>query len=219
MVTAKTLALLPDVEFLCRLTQALAMLEAILCPRLDLRYYAFNSKWGDRQMMASMNNGGSDESFILFNPAGAIIKGFDHESEMSPYASEEMTLWLGLLDHIPREFQEFLSEPAFKVEDTTFYCWRRYIDRYWQTGHINYPGGDEEADGSGWMLSSLDGNPVTYQQWAEDYHGRKVNLELVRSIYQHQPLTEEIVQGLNGQLWLSDLARDVEEIGYPLDAI
>jgi hypothetical protein len=216
MVTARTLALLPDIESLCKLTQSLAMLEAILCPRFDLRYYAFNSKWDVGQMMASMNNGGGDEYFILFNQAGAIIKGFDHESEMSPYASESMTLWLGLLDHIPEEFQAFLSELAFKVEDTTFCCWRRYIDRDWQTGHINYPSGNEGADGSNWMLSNLDGNPVTYQEWAEDYHGRKIDLELVRRLYQHQSLTAEIVQGLNEELLLSDLVRDVEEIGYPL---
>jgi hypothetical protein len=60
------------------------MLEAIMSPDWEYRYYSFDSKWGLDEMMASMRNGQGDDFFILFNNNGAIIKGFDHESTMSP---------------------------------------------------------------------------------------------------------------------------------------
>ena len=70
--------------------------------------------------MASMRNGSGDEYSILFNSQGAIIKGFAHESSMSPWATESEQVCRGVLDEVPSEFQEFLTEPAFSIDDTTF---------------------------------------------------------------------------------------------------
>ena len=155
----------------------------------------------------------------MFDRAGAIIKGFDRESAMSPHAHDGVTLWKSILDNVPEEFHAFLNEPAFKIEDTTFCVWRRSTDTHWQVGNIDYPDSDEDADGSGWMLAILDGNPATYQEWSQDYHGRVVDIEIVRMVYERQPLTEEMVQSLNGELSLTEIARDIEEIGYPCGAI
>src|SRR5262245_65269722 len=77
-------------------------------------------------MMASMRNGQGDDFFILFNNSGAIIKGFDHESPMSPYAHKPKRVWPGVLDDVPDVFRSFLDEPAFTIEDTTF-CKRKII--------------------------------------------------------------------------------------------
>ena len=77
MVTKATLESLPDIEGLRRLSQSLAMLDAIMSPEWDYRYYSFNSKWAENEMMASMRNGQGEEYFILFDSHGAIMKGFD----------------------------------------------------------------------------------------------------------------------------------------------
>lgn len=79
MVLQQTLAKLPDVETLRRLCQSLPPLDATLCPEHEYRYSLFNSKWSADVMLASMQNGAGDEYFILFNPAGAILRGYDHE--------------------------------------------------------------------------------------------------------------------------------------------
>ena len=56
---------LPDVPNLVRITKAIAMLDAIICPeRLD-RYYSFNAKWSPGEQMASMRNGSGDGYFAL----------------------------------------------------------------------------------------------------------------------------------------------------------
>src|SRR5437867_3802029 len=128
MVSQKRLAALPGIESLKRLSQSLAMLDAIMSPEWEYRYYSFNSKWGEAEMMASLRNGSGDEYFILFNPHGAITKGFAHESPMSPYATQSGKPWSGVLDDVPDEFKAFLSEPAFSIDDATFCIWRKYTD-------------------------------------------------------------------------------------------
>lgn len=184
----------------------------------EYRYYSFNSKWGEGEMMASMRNGSGDEYFIVFNAQGAIIKGFAHESSMSPWASDSKQVWPGVLDEVPSEFREFLSQPAFPITDTTFCIWRRAEDESWQTGHIHYPE-DEDSDGSEELLSVLDGDPKTYQKFAEEYYERAVDLSSVTAIYQHQPLTLEIIKKLNPDISLKTLSSDIAEIGYPRAAI
>jgi hypothetical protein len=59
------------------LSKALAMLDAILSPEWEYRYYSCNGKWAPGETMASMRNGSGDGYFILFNGHGAAIKGFD----------------------------------------------------------------------------------------------------------------------------------------------
>jgi hypothetical protein len=218
MVSEKRLVTLPDIQALKKLSQSLAMLDAIMSPEWEARYYSFNSKWGEGEMMASMRNGSGDEYFILFNPRGSIMKGFAHESPMSPYANESGKPWAGVLDGVPDEFKDFLSEPAFSIEDTTFCIWRKYTDSSWQVGSIDYPEGDD-PDGSEDLLSILDGQPSTYKEFAEEYYEREVELSAVEHIYQHRTLTSEIVAALNADIALGELKSDIEEIGYPNGAI
>lgn len=218
MVSERTLAAIPDVVSLRRLTQSLAMLEAILCPPPDLRYYAFDSRRGDGEMLASMDNGAGDHYFILFSASGAVIKGFDHESVMSPHAGDGVTLWRGVLDEVPQGLRSLLSESAFMIEDTTFCIWRCRADAGWRAGRIDYPGGDADADGSGWMLPVSKTDAESYREWARGYHGAAVDGAAVSAIYEHQPLTEAVVKNLNASLSLADVAADVEAIGYPRGA-
>jgi len=95
------------------------MLDAILSPEWEYRSHSFNSKWAPGEEMASMRDGSGDGYFILFTEAGAILTGFSHESQV----------WQGLLeqgrppsifDGIPDEFESFLTEPAFSIDDSTF---------------------------------------------------------------------------------------------------
>jgi hypothetical protein len=116
---------------------------------------------------------------------------------------------------VPKKaFAGFLKESAFSMEDTTFCLWRQPADDHWNVGEIEYPPGDD-PDGSAALLSILDGRAKTYRQWAEDYYERAVAPEHIRAVYRHRPLTEQLVQGLNPEIKLADLAADVLEIGYP----
>jgi len=218
MVTKNRLATIPNVETLKKLCQSLATLDAIISPEWDYRYYSFNSKWAEGEMMASMRNGSGDEYFILFNSQGAIMKGFGHESSMSPWATESGQVWPGVLDEVPGEFQEFLTEPAFSMGETTFCIWRRKVDPSWQVGEIEYPEG-YDPDGSEDLLFILDGEPSTYREFAEQYYERPVDLSAVIHVYEQKPLTTEILEVLNAEVSREDLKSDLAQIGYPNGAI
>ena len=151
------------------------MLDAILSPEWHYRYHSFNTHWSDGEQMGSMRNGTGDDFFALFNDKGCFLKGFAHETPMSPYGQHPIQVWPGILNSVPAEFTTCLKEPAFKIEDTTFCVWRRYTDGSWQRGAVEFPAG-ADPDGSEYLLSALDGQPTSYKAWAEDYYERPVSL-------------------------------------------
>src|SRR5690349_3975316 len=65
MISTRDLSRLPDVDALRRLLQNMAMLDAILSPEWEYRYYSFNSKWARGEQMGSMRDGCGDDFFAL----------------------------------------------------------------------------------------------------------------------------------------------------------
>lgn len=219
MISTRDLSKLPDIDGLRRLLQSLAMLDAILQPEWEYRWYSFNSKWSRRrrgEQMGSMRTGSGDEFSAHFTKAGCWFKGFDHEAPMSPYREQPPKLWPGVLDSVPKVFAQSISEPAFEATTATTFCiWRQFSDTEWQVGEIEFPKGHKDPDGSEWMLSALDGRPASYQEHAGQIGERELRLDAIRHVYEHKPLTPEIVEELNPAIVLSDLEDDIAEIGYP----
>jgi hypothetical protein len=214
-ISTRDLSGLPGILTLEKLAQSLAMLDAVMSPDWEYRYFSFNGRWdlapGER--MASMRNGSGDEYFLLFTGAGAILKGFDHESPMSPWNHPQNAVWPGVLDHVPEPFSAFLDEPAFNLKETTFCLWRTASDSLWRCGPILFPEG-EDPDGSEGLLWALDGNPITYAKFVQEYFECTPVLEAIERIYRHQPLTTELVAALNPEKDFAESLRDAEEIGY-----
>jgi hypothetical protein len=188
----------------------MAMLDAILCPEWEFRYYSFNAAWADGEQMGSMRNGSGEDFFAQFSSVGCWLKGFAHECLLSSTRP-----WPGVLDAVPEEFAACLEEPAFSVEDVTFCIWRRYADQAWQVGPVPFPVDNADADGSEFLLSPLDGRPETYRVWAAEYYSRDVELAAVEHVYRHKPLNPDVVARLNPEASLGELAMDISEIGYP----
>jgi hypothetical protein len=154
---------LPDVPNLLRISKAIAMLDAILCPDWQYRFYSFNSKWAAGEQMASMRDGCGDSYFVLFNSHGAILKGYAHESEAAQFAVEQGNPLAGMFDGVPDEFARFLKEPAFSINDTTFSFWRTNSDSEWRTGSVHCPK-TTDPSGASQLLTVLDGDPEFYVQ-------------------------------------------------------
>jgi hypothetical protein len=211
---------LPDIPVVRDRSRSLAMLDAILMPKWEYRCYSFDAHWGPGQQRASMRAGTGDEYAIVFSPVGALVRVFDHESPMSPWALKPSRPWPGVLDSVPAVFQARMQEPAFVSEGSfsvTACLWRQTADDRWHTGAIDFPAGYDDPDGSGWLLELLlDGSPEAYHRFAVHYYEpRPVDLAAVREIYALRPLTQELVTTLNRSLALKDLAADIAEIGYP----
>lgn len=57
---------LPSIDEVKRRSQALALLDAILMPQWEFRYFSFNCNWdgSGNEMMASMKDGSGGEYFL-----------------------------------------------------------------------------------------------------------------------------------------------------------
>ena len=214
---------LPGIGVLRDHCRGLAMLEAVLSPEWADRYYSFDCGWSDDEEMASMRDGQGDDWFLVFSPDGAYLRGFAHESPMSPYARHtEPRPWPGVLDEVPEVFRRHLEEPAFADEDgrplATACLWRKTGDTAWRAGEVDFPAeADEPADGADDLFELLvDRSAEAYRDWAEEYYEVRVDLEAVRHVLALRPLTDEVVAALNADVTLPGLAGEIAEIGYPV---
>lgn len=197
-------ALLPSIPTLRRTAQSLAMLDAILCPEWEDRYYSFNAAWGTKEQMASMRNGCGDDWFLLFDPAGAALKGYAHELEMDEaYAAK-------IQSEVPPEFASFLNEPSFCMTHATFCYWRRNNDLEWS--QVNSGISDTIAEE---MLDLLISGPSAYQEWIQEYLEKDISLDGIVAIFNHSPLHEDLVKSLNPEADMGAVLKEAAEIGYP----
>lgn len=166
-------------------------------------------------MMASMTDGCGDNFFVLFNTHGAIAKGFDHESFMSPWGRSDQSLWPGMFKDVPSEFAQFMTEPAFDIPNTTFCIWRKHGDDAWRTGVTEFPDNEDGGDGSEELLSIFVGGPEAYAEFARTYYEKELPIDSVDRVYRHEKLTDELIRRLNPTSSVSDLEKELPEIGYP----
>jgi hypothetical protein len=207
MISTTNLAVLPNKLHLRQICKALSVLDAIISPEWEYRYYSYQSKWSDNEEFCEMRNGQGDHMLILFRDEGCVINGMTHEY----YPKDKSKLTKGL----PEVFKEFIfGEPVNSI-GTTFCLWT-FGNSKWMIGDLeNFEDGSEE------MLEIFDGDPQTYINWATDYYedGFVVNehtYKVVSDIYQGNVLTKEMVLSLVTKLedW-DKLKEDLKEIDFP----
>jgi hypothetical protein len=210
MTSTRDLHALPDIASLRRLTRSLAMLDAIMSPEWEARYYSFDAHWGEGELMASMRNGQGDHWFALFTRGGVVLLGLDHESPM--FRPDDP--WPGILNAVPPELAAAVSEPAFDARNCTFCIWRRSDGSSWEIGPVEFSDG-ADPDGSAQLLHLLDGRPESYRAFAAEYYEVELPLDAVAAVYRHEPLTASLLGRLNPNVTLDELGDDIAEIGYP----
>ncbi|MGW1059133.1 hypothetical protein [Micromonospora rubida] len=208
---------LPDPATLRDRCRALAVLDAALVSSPPFTY-RFDGRWGPGQELASMDNGAGDQWSIVFAAAGVFVRGFDHESPLSPADNDSGELWPGLVDTVPEAFAAYLREPAFSLDGTlaaTVCLWREIGDDRWRHGDVVPPAdGDDGADFLFGLLT--DGTPEAYQDWAEGYYGRPVDLDAVREVFALRPVTPDLLRRLGARQPPEELAGELARIGYPM---
>ncbi|MFD5824155.1 hypothetical protein [Lentzea sp. NPDC060358] len=207
---------IPELRALCR---ALAALDVVLDPGSEQRHHLYDTAWAPGQEHASKYDGAGNDYSVVFGAAGAYVRGFDHESPMSPYATDDGEPWPGVLDSVPEVFREHVEEPAFSDEsgtpNVTVCLWREHGDTAWRHGDVAVPAGG--GDGAGWLFALLtDHGPEAFRDWAQDYYEQPVDLEAVRHVYAGKPLTEAVVTALNPATTLAAVAGEVAGTGYPV---
>jgi hypothetical protein len=201
----------PDPRNLGNRAMALAMLDAIICPESEYRYFNFDAAWGDDEQVASMRNGEGDHWFMHLSDSGAAIKGY--VKELPPGTAREMARQVQR--GVPAEFGAFLHEPAFEMSDVSYCYWRRSDDRAWSKVAHPDAGLENWTDGSADYLSILLAPAACYYDYATDYFECEPPLASIEHIYAHGALTAAIVKSLNPQLSLAEAQASAAAIGYP----
>ncbi|MNI41598.1 hypothetical protein D3C73_958550 [compost metagenome] len=201
---------LPEPEKLKKLMKIHALLNIVLCRDEWIRYHSFVPEWKDQISMAQIDNGSGDHLFILFAPQGTIIKGFDHESELSPYARDEHEIWPGIYEGVPKILFSLLEDEAIENEDVTFCIWREISDLEWQKGKVEIPVG--ENDGSEFLLGTIFQTPEAFVEFAKGYFDLTLSIDIVANIYNGIPITAEMIQMLNPDCDVKEVLQEIESL-------
>ena len=216
---------LPEVDVVRAVSKSLAVLDLIMEPAWDMRHYSYNRTWGEAAELGSMRNGSGDEYSIVFLPGGAAyVRGFDHESPMSPWGpGNDGELHPGLVDGIPAQFLPWVAEPAFAVDDVcdmTVCLWTvSGVAGSWEHGDVPAPGTHDDPSGAAWLFSLVTRpEPGQYVDFARDYYEEDVDAGAVADLYAHRPLDAGLIARINPERSLAEMIEELDEIGYPVAA-
>jgi len=143
------------------------------------------------------------------------MKGFAHESVMSPYRTKPPSHWPGLLSSVPAAFESSLKEPAFDIPATTFVVWRLAVDPVWHTDEIEFPN-HEYGDGSQELLPRITMPAPEFAEWLGENYEAAVDADIVNHVFENRPFTDAQLRALNPSAAIAVLRHAVQETGYSL---
>lgn len=213
--STRRLDLLPTEDRLLRACRALAMVEAGLNDNPVTRWHMVASNEA-QECICRVSDGSGNEALIWFGPDGAVIRGFDHESEMSPWVHDPVQLWPGLDEGFPPALRPAPTIEVAGIESVTFLIWRSAEDRQWSIGSIELPVGDSaDPDGSEYLLRAIS-RPVEGHRFLEEYYEREVSRVAVEQLFQAVPLTHELLEQIGAVRHHDDVFAEARVIGYPV---
>lgn len=203
MPSSQNPASLPAPENLKAICKAISVLDAILSPEWQFRYYSYSSKWGEGEECLQMRNGEGDDMHILFTENGCAINGFAHEY---PQPDKKQAT-----NGLPGQFHEFIFGEPVNSTGTTFCLWNDGSG--WKTGTI-----ESFDDNSDEMLAIFEDGPQSYINYASEYFETEPPLKTVTSLYNGETLTQEMVLSIAADFndW-DALKKELIEIDYPFD--
>ncbi|WP_285396383.1 hypothetical protein [Lysinibacillus sp. fls2-241-R2A-57] len=201
---------LGDLKRLKKHLKLFAILDIIFCDEDWLRFYHFDSNWGKDLSLATIDNGAGDHVYILLSEKGVIIKGFDHESFLSPHARDEYAVYPGIYENTPHALLILLENDAMEKEEVTFCMWREADDTTWKKGDVVIPEGED--DGAEFLLGTIYHDLEDYVEWAKNYYDMPISMEIIQEIFSGIPISEEIIQSLNPERNVDAARKEIKKV-------
>ncbi len=176
--------------------KALALLDAIIEPEWQYRYFSYNSKWSETEEMGSLRDGTGGEWFLWTSGQLAGYKCLSPDDGL-------ITDIEYVKNNIPSAYSAFISEPAFSMDKAT--C-------IW---YLN---------GSEWIKHGLpvkelidlgtvtNWNAIDYRAWATDYYERDLDISVIKKFFEGN-FSSELAMQLNPEIEMSELQPELVEIG------
>jgi hypothetical protein len=201
-ISKKANNIMPQDELLKHL-MAYAKIDYMMTPGEDefrIRVYHYCKNRLDAGHFFSINDSGGDHYHVLFSPDGCMIKGFDHECELSPYSwNDENPMPEHLARHnfyagAPETLLRLLDSPDLEKELVTFCAWQPAGDAVWHYAQPEIPA--DWTDGIDVFLFYT-GKLKEYQNWFEEYYACDLDKSVLKDIFDGKALTSEMVKALN----------------------
>lgn len=184
------------IEKLKNRLKQLAILDAIIEPEWEYRYYSYNSTWSDDSEMASLRNGSGGEWFLLFEQDNVSFKCTSPDDGIEKNFENIIRL-------VPKRFNSMINEPAFSM-DYGSCIWYLEDNQWIKLGNeIKFLPNPETIQ----KMSVND-----YCQYAEDYFEKTVDSKFVDLIFNGN-FSIDLARGINPSLDLETLSQDIIEIG------
>ncbi|MGL4695430.1 hypothetical protein [Enterococcus larvae] len=193
-----------------------AAVDILLEEEYAYRIYEWIPKWTDELSFGKIDNGSGDELVAVFGPEDCIVKGFDHESALSPYAQEEYKIYAGIYDQTPKNLLERLTDPAIEYEHVTFCFWQEAREE-WKKGATVIPEGAD--DGEEFLTGYFHTTVMEHSAWIEDYYEIEINQKL-QTLIQHVFAQKVIDRGFLFEHGFNERAEkimeELKEVAYPV---
>ncbi len=205
-----------------------------------MEYHIFYSNYKDTNSDIVIWDNGQGEFFkVMFNQNGAIIVGFDHESELSPYSFEPLRLYdENLIKDVPESLKDIFNIMFDDFETLKYqmtYCiWREYKDDRWEIGDLDYDvihsykttydNATYSNDGSEEAIFFFDGKYESYLEWVNYNYGCIENFtsEIFQHFTENKPATPELIENLklDPPYYKKNVLESIENLkkmGYPVE--
>lgn len=210
MPSASLLQSLPRPALMRRRLRTFAMLDTIVAP--STRSFEWHPRWAKDEQVGAFKDGEGNFFFALFSPGGSVVRGFDHESQMSPFRKDPPELWPGLFDGLPDALGSRVSDPAFALDETTFCFWAASDDDEWRAPktHPN----DADIDGAATLLGCFGKN---FRDWANVYYGIELDPAALLRLWWERPLDWQTLEALNGDFDERAVREEAELLEWDID--
>lgn len=188
---------LPSIDEVKKILQGLALVDAILMPEWEDRFFSYNCNWDSKgtETMASMRDGEGNEYFLSFSYLGIAGKVFCKNNIQNSLFN---------LENMPNSFENFKNEASFNIKYSSFFFWKTYEDNKWFASPNNlefYP-----------LLGFIKNNYDGYQSWAETYYEREIDKKTLEEVFTLLKINSKQLAILNTEITLEELEEDIKEI-------
>lgn len=183
-----------------------AILDIIITPEHDAwrRLVSYEYDKTKRCDRFHISNDSGDHLYVLMSPDGAIIKGFDHESCLSPYQNDEEPTVESIYANVPAELLALLDEETEK-NDVTFCIWQKPGEVHWHQNSIELPDYCFDSDrtqpedgGQAFLMSYIFAGADEWYEWASIYYElREEAWDAAARLYETGEITRSMMEDLN----------------------
>lgn len=188
---------LVDPELMKHRLRTFAMLDAIVAP--EFRSFEFHPRWARGQQLGAFKDGSGNFFFAWFCRAGAVLRGFDHERQLT--AAQRAAL----IAPCPPALGAAHREPAFALDELTFCLWN--VGRGWKSSNTKSTGERE-------VLGCFRPN---FAKWAAGYYGERLDPRALNLLWWgREPIELASIRALNPEPDLPQVRAEAKLLGYRL---